>query len=293
MPTPAWWPRAWPRRTTSTCSTCASTWRSTAGDNAVFEVDTVRTPLGDDNPVGQRLRAGGHLVGDRVGGSPRTSTRRGADRGRSSIGRRSTRWVSPRRTSSCRRRLRRCWPTRRRAWASGPRFAAHNLWVTPFAEDERRAAGDYPNQHSGGAGLPEWTAQDRVNRGHRHRALALLRGHPHPPTRGLARHAGRVHGFSLDPCRVLRPQSRARRAADPGRRRHAMATEQSHATTPGVPSAGRGVPRDDARARPRRASRSSRRASPSGSAAPPRRCPRCSTGSSRTGTSPGRVGGSA
>jgi primary-amine oxidase len=40
-------------------------------------------------------------------------------------------------------------------------FAAHNLWVTPFAEDERRAAGDYPNQHSGGAGLPAWTAQDR------------------------------------------------------------------------------------------------------------------------------------
>jgi primary-amine oxidase len=40
-------------------------------------------------------------------------------------------------------------------------FATHNLWVTPFDEDERRAAGDYPNQHAGGAGLPAWTAQDR------------------------------------------------------------------------------------------------------------------------------------
>jgi primary-amine oxidase len=40
-------------------------------------------------------------------------------------------------------------------------FAAHNLWVTPYAESERRAAGDYPNQHLGGAGLPQWTAQDR------------------------------------------------------------------------------------------------------------------------------------
>ena len=40
-------------------------------------------------------------------------------------------------------------------------FATHNLWVTPFDPEERRAAGDYPNQHSGGAGLPEWTAQDR------------------------------------------------------------------------------------------------------------------------------------
>ncbi len=40
-------------------------------------------------------------------------------------------------------------------------FATHNLWVTPFAEEERRAAGDYPNQHAGGDGLPAWTAQDR------------------------------------------------------------------------------------------------------------------------------------
>jgi primary-amine oxidase len=41
-------------------------------------------------------------------------------------------------------------------------FATHNLWVTPFDPEERRAAGDYPNQHRGGAGLPDWTAQDRA-----------------------------------------------------------------------------------------------------------------------------------
>lgn len=40
-------------------------------------------------------------------------------------------------------------------------FARHNLWVTPYRHGERRAAGDFPNQHPGGAGLPEWTAQDR------------------------------------------------------------------------------------------------------------------------------------
>lgn len=40
-------------------------------------------------------------------------------------------------------------------------FARHNLWVTPYAADERRAAGDYPNQHPGGDGLPLWTAADR------------------------------------------------------------------------------------------------------------------------------------
>jgi len=40
-------------------------------------------------------------------------------------------------------------------------FAQHNLWVTPYAPDERRAAGEFPNQHVGGDGLPRWTAQDR------------------------------------------------------------------------------------------------------------------------------------
>jgi primary-amine oxidase len=40
-------------------------------------------------------------------------------------------------------------------------FARHNLWVTPYASEERRAAGDYPNQHTGGDGLPRWTAADR------------------------------------------------------------------------------------------------------------------------------------
>jgi primary-amine oxidase len=40
-------------------------------------------------------------------------------------------------------------------------FASHNLWVTPFDDAERRAAGDYPNQHAGGAGLPAWTQRDR------------------------------------------------------------------------------------------------------------------------------------
>jgi primary-amine oxidase len=40
-------------------------------------------------------------------------------------------------------------------------FARHNLWVTPYRDDERRAAGDHPNQSAGGDGLPAWTAADR------------------------------------------------------------------------------------------------------------------------------------
>jgi len=41
------------------------------------------------------------------------------------------------------------------------RFATHNLWVTPHAHEERRPAGDYPNQHPGGDGLPRWTQANR------------------------------------------------------------------------------------------------------------------------------------
>ena len=40
-------------------------------------------------------------------------------------------------------------------------FMTRHLWVTPLAPRELFPAGDYPNQHPGGAGLPEWTAADR------------------------------------------------------------------------------------------------------------------------------------
>jgi len=40
-------------------------------------------------------------------------------------------------------------------------FATHNLWVTRYEPEERRAAGDFPNQHSGGAGLPHFSSKDR------------------------------------------------------------------------------------------------------------------------------------
>jgi len=40
-------------------------------------------------------------------------------------------------------------------------FARHHLWVTPYHPEEQFPAGDYPNQHPGGAGLPAWTAVNR------------------------------------------------------------------------------------------------------------------------------------
>jgi len=40
-------------------------------------------------------------------------------------------------------------------------FMSKHLWVTPFDPAEKYAAGDYPNQHPGGAGLPDWTQANR------------------------------------------------------------------------------------------------------------------------------------
>lgn len=40
-------------------------------------------------------------------------------------------------------------------------FTGKHLWVTPYHSEERYPAGEYPNQHIGGAGLPTWTAANR------------------------------------------------------------------------------------------------------------------------------------
>ncbi|MGK9149311.1 primary-amine oxidase [Plantibacter flavus] len=40
-------------------------------------------------------------------------------------------------------------------------FASRHLWGTAFDPAERFPAGDYPNAHQGGGGLPTWTAADR------------------------------------------------------------------------------------------------------------------------------------
>ena len=37
----------------------------------------------------------------------------------------------------------------------------HTLWVTPYQEDERWPAGEFPTQATTDSGLPEWTKQDR------------------------------------------------------------------------------------------------------------------------------------
>ena len=40
-------------------------------------------------------------------------------------------------------------------------FATKHVWVTRYAPEERYAAGEFPNQHAGGDGLPKYIAQNR------------------------------------------------------------------------------------------------------------------------------------
>ena len=40
-------------------------------------------------------------------------------------------------------------------------FMTKHLWVTPYDSHEMTAAGDYPTQHPGGAGLPAYTSANR------------------------------------------------------------------------------------------------------------------------------------
>jgi primary-amine oxidase len=46
-------------------------------------------------------------------------------------------------------------------WRKRAGFVNHHVWVTPFSEGENYAAGDYPNQSTGGDGLLKWTDADR------------------------------------------------------------------------------------------------------------------------------------
>jgi primary-amine oxidase len=130
-------------------------------DNSVFEVDTLPSPPGEDNPWNNAFASTATLLDTEL------AARRRVDPSRSRI------WKIANRSKTngvgqptAYKLLPASTPTlladpgssvgRRAA------FAAENLWVTPFDEEERRAAGEYPNQSNGGEGLPAWTARDRA-----------------------------------------------------------------------------------------------------------------------------------
>jgi primary-amine oxidase len=128
--------------------------------NAVYEVNMVSPPSGPANPVGNAFRAEETLLVSEAGArrSVHTATSRF--------------W----RVVNHARKNRLGQPVAYRlipgenapplvqpdaAVMKRAGFAAHNLWITPYDANERYAAGDFPNQHPTGDGLPVWTAADR------------------------------------------------------------------------------------------------------------------------------------
>jgi primary-amine oxidase len=134
-------------------------------DNAVDEVELERVPLGPDNSYGNAFTR-------RVTRLARESD--GARTADTSVGR-AWQVVNPASVNRLGQPV---------AYALDPQvapllaadagaavtgratFATRHLWVTRYDPAERYAAGDLPNQHPGGAGLPAFVAADRDIDGH-------------------------------------------------------------------------------------------------------------------------------
>ncbi len=128
--------------------------------NAVEEVDLVGAPAGPDNPYGNAIRQhvtrlGTESQGARLADSSRGRTWRVLSTERANkFGKPVSYTLYPEAaptlladaSSSVARRA---------------GFASRHLWVTRYDPKQRYPAGDFVNQHPGGAGLPAFTAGDR------------------------------------------------------------------------------------------------------------------------------------
>lgn len=128
--------------------------------NSVVEVNTETDPIGPENPHGAGFRAVETPLTHELGAQRDVNTASARywrivnPAVRNRFGRPVAYKLLPGRTTQP--FLHPDAPTLRRAG-----FARHHVWVTPFAPDERFPAGEYPNQHPGGDGLPRWTLADR------------------------------------------------------------------------------------------------------------------------------------
>jgi primary-amine oxidase len=93
------------------------------------------------------------------------------------------------------------------------RFLQHQLWVTPFDENERYPAGEFVNQSTGNDSLPAWTAKDRAIENtdvvlwHSFGVHHLPRPEDHPVQSCV------MCGFTLAPSGFFRSESGDRSAA--------------------------------------------------------------------------------
>ena len=130
-------------------------------NNSVYEVNSLGVPTGPGNPYGNAFIAEDTLL----------TTEKAARRRVNTASARFWRVVNPGKKNrlgrppgyrlvpgeNCPPLAQEDAPIMRRAG-----FTTNHLWVTPYSPAERFAAGDYPNQHPTGDGLPKWTEADRA-----------------------------------------------------------------------------------------------------------------------------------
>ncbi len=129
-------------------------------NNSVYEVDTLGIPTGPENPHGNAFVAHETLL----------ATEKEAQRKVNSSAARFWRVVNPSKKNrlgqpvayrlvpgeNCAPMVQPDAAVMRRAG-----FISNHLWVTPYNAQQRYAAGEYPNQHPTGDGLPLWTKANR------------------------------------------------------------------------------------------------------------------------------------
>ncbi len=128
--------------------------------NSVYEVNTEAEPLGPDNPFGNAFFAKATLLARESEAKRQVNTptarywRVVNPNSKNGMGQPVSYKLMP---------MENCLPFNLPGSSLIKRagFTTNHLWVTPYNRREMHAAGQYPNQHAGGAGLPEWTAADR------------------------------------------------------------------------------------------------------------------------------------
>jgi primary-amine oxidase len=129
-------------------------------NNSVYEVNSVGMPTGPSNPHGNAFVAEETLL----------ATEKEAQRRVNSATARFWRVVNPSKKNRLGRPVgyrlvpgENCTPLVQPDAAVMRRagFTSNHVWVTPYSPKERFAAGEYPNQHPTGDGLPNWTQANR------------------------------------------------------------------------------------------------------------------------------------
>jgi primary-amine oxidase len=129
-------------------------------DNAIYEVHTEAEPPGPDNPYGNaffsksthlKTESEAQQLVDPLSGRVWKIVNPAA---RNAVGNPTGYRLVPHANVAS-------FPSPEASVSKRAGFMQKHLWVTPYSPGEMFAAGDYPNQHHGGAGLPEYTAGDR------------------------------------------------------------------------------------------------------------------------------------